>query len=50
MPFERQHIVWFIGGYLLVNLLQYVILSLAVNSFCQYSVVFALGGATLLWQ
>jgi peptidoglycan/LPS O-acetylase OafA/YrhL len=50
MLFERQHIAWFIGGYLLVNMLQYVIPSLAVNSFCQYSAVFALGGATLLWQ
>jgi peptidoglycan/LPS O-acetylase OafA/YrhL len=25
MLFERQHIAWFVGGYLLVNLLQYVI-------------------------
>ncbi|WP_191906522.1 acyltransferase family protein [Hymenobacter baengnokdamensis] len=48
--FERRHIGFFIGCYLLVNALQYVVPVLAVGSFCQYSTIFALGGATLLWQ
>jgi peptidoglycan/LPS O-acetylase OafA/YrhL len=50
LMFERWHIGWFIGAYLLVNMLQYLVPALALNSFCQYSAVFALGSATLLWQ
>ena len=48
--YERRHIGWFIGAYLLANVAQYAVPALAVGSFCQYSAVFALGGATLLWQ
>ncbi len=50
LMFERRHIGWFIGAYLLADGLPYLVPALAANSFCQYSAVFALGSATLLWQ
>lgn len=48
--FERRRIGWFLGIYIAASLAWYLVPALATDSFPQYASVFALGGATLLWQ